>query len=45
MAVSVGAIILAWVLWQEDREAAASAAVSSTAIPVTASGGEPGEIV
>ena len=45
MAVSVGAIILAWVLWQEDRNAAASAAVSSSAIPVTASGGEPGEIV
>jgi signal peptidase II len=45
MAVSVGAVILAWVLWQEDRNAAASAAVSPTAIPVTASGGEPGEIV
>ena len=45
MAVSVGAIVLAWVLWQEDRNAAASAAVSSTGIPVTASGGEPGEMV
>jgi signal peptidase II len=46
MAVSVGAIILAWVLWQEDRNlAAASAAVPPTAIPMSASGGEPGEIV
>ena len=44
MAVSVGAIILALVLWQEDRNAA-SAAVPSAAIPMTASGGEPGEIV
>jgi signal peptidase II len=45
MAVSVGAIILAWVLWQEDRHLAASAAVPPTAIPMSASGGEPGEIV
>jgi signal peptidase II len=46
MAVSVGAILLAWVLWQEDRaEAAAPAAVSTSAIPIPASGGEPGEIV
>jgi signal peptidase II len=46
MAVSVGAILLAWVLWQEDRaEAADSAAASSAAIPIPASGGEPGEIV
>jgi signal peptidase II len=44
MAVSVGAIILAWVLWQEDRVAAAAAA-QPAAIPITASGGEPGEIV
>jgi len=45
MAVSVGAIVLAWVLWQEDRNAAAAAAVAPAAIPMTASGGEPGEIV
>ncbi|HEV7993354.1 MAG TPA: signal peptidase II [Gemmatimonadaceae bacterium] len=46
MAVSVGAVLLAWVLWQEDRLAmAASAPVASNAVPVSASGGEPGEIV
>jgi signal peptidase II len=46
MAVSTGAILLAWVLWQEDRaEATASAAVATTTIPMSASGGEPGEIV
>ena len=44
MAVSVGAIVLAWVLWQEDRNAAASA-VSPAVIPMTASGGEPGEMI
>jgi signal peptidase II len=46
MAVSVGAFLLASVLWQEDRaEATVSAAAPSTAIPISASGGEPGEIV
>ncbi|MEO8562137.1 MAG: signal peptidase II [bacterium] len=46
MAVSVGAVLLAWVLWQEDRAAmAASASVSTTALPASASGGKPGEIV
>jgi signal peptidase II len=46
MAVSTGAILLAWVLWQEDRaEATASAAVATTTIPMSAAGGEPGEIV
>ena len=41
MAVSVGAILLAWVLWQEDH----SEAAASAAIPISASGGEPGEII
>jgi signal peptidase II len=45
MAVSAGAILLAWVLWQEDRAEASVAAVSTTAVPVSASGGEPGEII
>ena len=46
MAVSAGAILLAWVLWQEDRaEASAPAAGSGAALPISASGGEPGEIV
>jgi signal peptidase II len=46
MAVSAGAILLAWVLWQEDRaEASASAAASSAPVPIAASGGEPGEMI
>jgi signal peptidase II len=46
MAVSVGAVLLAWVLWQEDRLAmAASVPASAGARPVSASGGEPGEII
>jgi signal peptidase II len=51
MAVSVGAILLAWVLWQEDRaiDAAAESSLPSSATPTTApfagavsaDGGEP----
>jgi signal peptidase II len=51
MAVSVGAILLAWVLWQEDRaiDAAAESSLPSSATPTTApfagavsaEGGEP----
>ena len=45
MAVSVGAVLLAWVLWQEDRSAMASAQVAQSAIPAPASGGKPGDLV
>jgi len=46
MAVSAGAILLAWVLWQEDRAAASSSGPAApSALPMSASGGEPGEIV
>ena len=46
MAVSIGAAVLAWVLWQEDRAARAAAApLSSSVIPAAASGGEPGDLV
>jgi signal peptidase II len=46
MAVSVGAALLAWVLWQEDQSTQATApAVSPVAVPASASGGEPGEVV
>ena len=46
MAVSIGAALLAWVLWQEDQSTQATApAVSSVAVPASASGGEPGELV
>jgi signal peptidase II len=41
MAVSAGAVLLAWVLWQEDR--ALLAASSASAVPASASGGEPGD--
>lgn len=34
MAVSVGAVLLAWVLWQEDRAAAAAAAMSRAPLPL-----------
>ena len=46
MAVSIGAALLAWVLWQEDQSAQATApAVSPVSVPASASGGEPGELV
>jgi hypothetical protein len=45
MAVSAGAILLAWVLWQEDRAEASASAVAGAAVPISAPGGEPGEIV
>jgi signal peptidase II len=46
MAVSIGAAMLAWVLWQEDRATmAASPQVAPVTVPVSASGGEPGELV
>lgn len=46
MAVSVGALLLAYVLWQEDQAAhAASPPMSPVAIPASASGGEPGDLV
>jgi signal peptidase II len=45
MAVSVGAALLAWVLWQEDRSAmAASAQVGQSSVPASASGGKPGDL-
>ena len=46
MAVSIGAALLAWVLWQEDQSAQATApAVSPVSVPASASGGEQGELV
>ena len=47
MAVSVGAMLLAWVLWQEDRIAAEQRARSSTSMaPVSAATGvEQGDLV
>jgi len=46
MAVSTGAALLAWVLWQEDQEQQAVApAVGTVAVPAAASGGEPGDLV
>jgi signal peptidase II len=46
MAVSIGAGLLAWVLWQEDQSTqAAASAVSPVAVPASASGGEPGDLV
>jgi signal peptidase II len=46
MAVSVGAGLLAWVLWQEDESMqAAASAVPPVAVPASASGGEPGDLV
>jgi signal peptidase II len=46
MAVSVGAALLAWVLWQEDRAAMAeSAQLAQSAVPASASGGKPGDLV
>jgi len=45
MAVSVGAGLLAWVLWQEDQSAQAASAMSPVVVPASASGGEPGDLV
>ena len=46
MAVSVGAALLASVLWQEDQSTQGTApAVSPVAVPASASGGEPGDLV
>jgi signal peptidase II len=46
MAVSVGAGLLAWVLWQEDHaQQIATPTVGTVAVPASASGGEPGELV
>jgi signal peptidase II len=46
MAVSVGAVLLAWVLWQEDRSTmTVSAQVAQASMPASASGGEPGELL
>jgi signal peptidase II len=46
MAVSVGAALLAWVLWQEDQVTqATSPAVAPVGVPASASGGEPGDLV
>ena len=52
MAVSVGAALLAWVLWQEDREARVDEVVALTApsvstaavASVTTSAGEPVDV-
>ena len=46
MAVSVGAALLAWVLWQEDQATQAAAPVAApVGVPASASGGEPGDLV
>jgi len=46
MAVSMGAALLAWVLWQEDQAMQATVpVVSPVAVPASASGGEPGDLV
>lgn len=46
MAVSLGAMLLAWVLWQEDRAAVAQDAAVRVSGPVVASGGvEQGDLV
>jgi signal peptidase II len=46
MAVSIGAAVLAWVLWQEDRAARLAAApLSPSVITAAATGGEPGDLV
>lgn len=46
MAVSVGAALLAWVLWQEDQVAqTTSPVVAPVGVPASASGGEPGDLV
>jgi signal peptidase II len=45
MAVSIGAGLLAYVLWQEDQAAQAAAPTAPVAVPASASGGEPGDLV
>jgi signal peptidase II len=46
MAVSVGAALLAWVLWQEDQATQPAApVVAPVGVPASASGGEPGDLV
>ena len=48
MAVSIGAGLLAYVLWKEDQAAHAVAPVAPVApvpVPASASGGEPGDLV
>ena len=46
MAVSIGAGLLAWVLWQEDQSTQGTAsAVSPVPVSASASGGEPGDLV
>ena len=46
MAVSIGAGLLAWVLWQEDQATQVTApAVTPVAVSASASGGEPGDLV
>ena len=45
MTVSVGAGLLAWVLWQEDQaQQAIVPVVGTVAVPASASGGEPGDL-
>jgi signal peptidase II len=44
MAVSIGAGLLAYVLWQEDQAAQAAGPVAPVAVPASASGGEPGDL-
>jgi signal peptidase II len=45
MAVSIGAGLLAYVLWKEDQAAHAVAPVAPVPVPASASGGEPGDLV
>jgi signal peptidase II len=45
MAVSIGAGLLAYVLWQEDQAAQAATPAAPVAVPASASGGEPGDLV
>lgn len=46
MAVSVGAALLAWVLWQEEQATQGDVpVVAPVGVPASASGGEPGELV
>jgi signal peptidase II len=46
MAVSIGAALLAWVLWQEDQSLQATVStVTAVVVPASASGGEPGDLV
>lgn len=45
MAVSAGAMLLAWVLWQEDREGAAAQAEPSSMTPMPVPAVEQGDLV